>query len=80
MNERIALLEKAQGGDKEAASRMLEENSGLIWAIVRRYSGCGVEKEDLYQLGCIGFIKAVNGFDFAYGTQFFLGYCRCFFV
>ncbi|MBO5121869.1 MAG: sigma-70 family RNA polymerase sigma factor [Oscillospiraceae bacterium] len=49
---------------------MLEENSGLIWSIVRRYHGCGVESDDLYQLGCIGFIKAVKGFDFAYGTQF----------
>ena len=70
MNERLALLERAQEGDEIACSRMLEENSGLIWSIVRRYNGCGVESDDLYQLGCIGFIKAVKGFDFAYGTQF----------
>ena len=70
MNERLALLEQAQKGDENACSRMLEENSGLIWSIVRRYHGCGVESDDLYQLGCIGFIKAVKGFDFAYGTQF----------
>lgn len=70
MNERLALLERAQEGDESACSRMLEENSGLIWSIVRRYHGCGVESDDLYQLGCIGFIKAVKGFDFAYGTQF----------
>lgn len=70
MNERLALLEQAQNGDEAACSRMLEENSGLIWSIVRRYYGCGVESDDLYQLGCIGFIKAVKGFDFAYGTQF----------
>ena len=70
MNERLALLERAQEGDEAACSRMLEENSGLIWSIVRRYYGCGVESDDLYQLGCIGFIKAVKGFDFAYGTQF----------
>lgn len=70
MNERLALLERAQEGDENACSRMLEENSGLIWSIVRRYHGCGVESDDLYQLGCIGFIKAVKGFDFAYGTQF----------
>ncbi len=70
MNERLALLERAQDGDEAATSQMLEENSGLIWSIVRRYYGCGVESEDLYQLGCIGFIKAVKGFDFAYGTQF----------
>ena len=70
MNERLALLEQAQRGDEKACNRMLEENSGLIWSIVRRYHGCGVESDDLYQLGCIGFIKAVKGFDFAYGTQF----------
>ena len=70
MNERLALLEQAQRGDESACNRMLEENSGLIWSIVRRYHGCGVESDDLYQLGCIGFIKAVKGFDFAYGTQF----------
>ena len=46
------------------------ENAGLIWSIVRRYYGCGVETDDLYQLGCIGFIKAVKGFDLTYGTQF----------
>ena len=43
---------------------------GLIWSIVKRYSGCGVDTDDLYQLGCIGFIKAVKGFDLTYGTQF----------
>ena len=70
MKENLVLLERAQEGDEAAASQMLEENSGLIWSIVRRYYGCGVESDDLYQLGCIGFIKAVKGFDFAYGTQF----------
>lgn len=70
MKENLVLLERAQEGDEAAASQMLEENSGLIWSIVRRYYGCGVESDDLYQLGCIGFIKAVKGFNFAYGTQF----------
>ena len=50
MNERLALLEQAERGDESACIRMLEENSGLIWAIVRRYHGCGVESDDLYQL------------------------------
>ncbi len=70
MSATLSLLEKAQNGDEAACGTMLEENSGLIWAVVRRYSGCGVEMEDLYQLGCIGFIKAVKGFDLTYGTQF----------
>ena len=70
MSATLSLLEKARSGDEAACGTMLEENSGLIWAVVRRYSGCGVETEDLYQLGCIGFIKAVKGFDITYGTQF----------
>jgi len=64
------LLQQARSGDEEATARVLEENSGLIWAVVRRYFGKGVEADDLYQLGCLGFLKAVRGFDAAYGTQF----------
>lgn len=70
MSISVPLLRAAQAGDTEAAGRLVEENSGLIWSIVRRYLGRGVEPEDLYQLGCLGFIKAVNGFDPDYGTQF----------
>lgn len=70
MSQLFALLERAQQGDNEACQQVLTENSGLIWSIVRRYHGCGVETDDLYQLGCIGFIKAVQGFDLHYGTQF----------
>ena len=66
----LDLLELARRGDREAAARALEANSGLIWAVVKRYYGRGAEPEDLYQLGCLGFLKAVQGFDPAYGTQF----------
>lgn len=66
----LTLLEAAQSGDREAAARMIEENERLIWSVVRRYTGRGVESEDLFQLGCIGFLKAVAGFDTGYGTQF----------
>ena len=68
--ELFALLDRAQNGDEEACQQVLMENAGLIWSIVKRYYGCGVDTEDLYQLGCIGFIKAVKGFDLTYGTQF----------
>ena len=68
--ELFALLDRAQNGDDAACEQVLQENAGLIWSIVRRYYGCGVETDDLYQLGCIGFIKAVKGFDLTYGTQF----------
>ncbi|MBM6870945.1 sigma-70 family RNA polymerase sigma factor [Pseudoflavonifractor phocaeensis] len=64
------LLEEARQGDNRACERILEENAGLIWGIVRRYYGRGVDPEDLYQLGCLGFLKAVRGFDPAFGCQF----------
>ena len=64
------LLRSAQAGDNDACEQAVRENSGLIWSIVRRYFGRGVEADDLYQLGCLGFLKAVRGFDFAYGTCF----------
>ncbi len=60
----------AKNGDKDAAEEMVHLNSGLIWSIARRYFGRGVDPDDLYQLGCVGFLKAVSGFDPAYGTQF----------
>lgn len=66
----LELLCAAQQGDKAAEERLLTENSRLIWSVVRRYVGRGVEQDDLYQLGCIGFLKAIQGFDPAFGTQF----------
>ena len=65
-----ALLEAARAGDNDACERLLIDNSGLIWSVARRYYGRGVDPEDLYQLGCLGFLKAIRGFDTAYGTQF----------
>ena len=65
-----ALLNQAQQGDTAARERLLQENTGLIWSIVRRFYGRGTEPEDLYQLGCLGFLKAIDGYDAAYGTQF----------
>lgn len=64
------LLSQAQTGDPTARERLLQENAGLIWSIVRRFYGRGTEPEDLYQLGCLGFLKAIDGYDPAYGTQF----------
>lgn len=68
MNE--TLLERAMAGDKDAKEQMVEENAGLIWSIVRRFYGRGVDPEDLYQLGALGFLKALDGFDTGFGTQF----------
>lgn len=64
------LICKAQNGDKNASELLIEENTGLIWSIAKRFVGRGTEIDDLYQLGCLGFLKAVEGFDLGYGTQF----------
>ena len=70
MSRTEALIAQSQSGDAEATESLVRENSGLIWAIARRYTGRGTELEDLYQLGCLGFLKAVEGFDVNFGTQF----------
>ncbi len=70
MSRTEELIRLAQAGDREAGETLIVENSGLIWSIARRFIGRGVETDDLYQLGCLGFLKAVEGFDLEYGTQF----------
>ncbi|MCL2084052.1 MAG: sigma-70 family RNA polymerase sigma factor [Oscillospiraceae bacterium] len=66
----IELVRAARNGDQDACRRVVQENTGLIWSVARRYFGQGVEPDDLYQLGCLGFLKSVQGFDESYGTQF----------
>lgn len=68
--EQIRLIQQAQNGDETACERLIIENSGLIWSIVRRFVGRGVDMEDLYQLGSMGLLKAIQGFDCDYGTRF----------
>lgn len=70
MTDTLTLLEAARGGDNGACARIVEENAGLVWSIVKRYYGRGVDPDDLYQLGCLGLLKAVRGFDPAFGCQF----------
>lgn len=64
------LIARSQAGDKSASEDLVSENSGLIWSVARRFMGRGTEADDLYQLGCLGFLKAVEGFDLNFGTQF----------
>lgn len=68
--EMTEALRRAKKGDRDAAEQLIEDNSGLIWSIARRFFGRGVEADDLYQLGCVGFLKAIAGYDEDYGTQF----------
>ena len=70
MTRQEELLRAARAGDRNASEILVTENSGLIWSVVRRFLGRGAESDDLYQLGCLGFLKAVEGFDPEYGTQF----------
>ena len=64
------LITSAQAGDQQATEKLVAENSGLIWSVAKRFMGRGAEPDDLYQLGCLGFLKAVERFDTQYGTQF----------
>ena len=70
MTKNEELIRLAQSGDSAAMETLVQENSALVWAVARRFLGRGAEADDLYQLGCVGFLKAVEGFDLSYGTQF----------
>lgn len=70
MSRTEELIAQSQAGDPAAKEALVTENTGLIWSVARRFIGRGVEADDLYQLGCLGFLKAVDGFDLAFGTQF----------
>lgn len=70
MSRTEELIAESQAGNREAGEILVTENAGLIWSVARRFLGRGTEAEDLYQLGCLGFLKAVEGFDLNFGTQF----------
>lgn len=70
MSDIFCDIRAAKAGDREAAGRLVEDNSGLIWSIAKRFFGRGVDPDDLYQLGCVGFLKAIDGFDESFGTRF----------
>ena len=63
MEDYIIKIKKAQSGDKDALTNLVEENQGLIWNIAKRFLGRGYDKEDIYQIGCMGFIKSIRRFD-----------------
>jgi RNA polymerase sporulation-specific sigma factor len=70
MTSTLELIQNSQQGSKEAKEVLITENAGLIWSVAKRFVGRGVDPDDLYQLGCLGFLKAVDGFDISFGTQF----------
>lgn len=64
------LIIKAHNNDKSAREKLVIDNSGLVWSIVKRFAGRGAEMEDLYQIGCIGLIKAIDNFNMDYDVKF----------
>ena len=65
----VEAIKKAQSGDKYEMERMIRDNNGLIWSIVKRFNGRGYDLEDLYQIGCMGFIKSIKRFDTNYDVK-----------
>ena len=70
MSETLELITMAQQGDDEACERIIKENSGLIWSVVKKFAGRGYEADDLYQIGAIGLLKCIRKFDMTYDVKF----------
>lgn len=70
MDHTIALIQKSHEGDEEARAKLVEENAGLVWCIVKRFFNRGVEADDLFQIGNIGLLKAIDKFDLSYDVKF----------
>lgn len=70
MDHTIALIQRSHEGDKAAREQLVEENVGLIWCVVKRFYGRGLENEDLFQIGSIGLLKAIDKFDLSYDVKF----------
>ena len=68
--QNVELIKKAQAGDEHAKELLIEQNYPLVKSIIRRYFNQGVDYEDLFQLGCVGFVKAINNFDTNFDVQF----------
>lgn len=70
MDHTIALIQKSHEGDEKAREQLVEENVGLVWCVVKRFYGRGTETEDLFQIGSIGLLKAIDKFDVSYDVKF----------
>lgn len=70
MDHTIALIQKSHDGDEKARAQLMEENTGLIWCVAKRFYGRGTEPEDLFQIGSIGLLKAIDKFDLSYDVKF----------
>ena len=68
IDENLALIKMAQTGDSEAKNELINQNYPLIKSVIKRYRNKGVDYDDLFQLGCVGFVKAINNFNSSYGV------------
>lgn len=69
-NQTLDLIKKAQNGDENAKTILIEENSPLVKSVIKRFKNKNLEYDDLYQLGCVGFLKAIKNFDTSYNVKF----------
>lgn len=70
MEHTIALIKRSHEGDEKARTQLVEENIGLVWCVAKRFYGRGTEAEDLFQIGSIGLLKAIDKFDLSYDVKF----------
>lgn len=70
MDHTIALIMQSHEGNEEARTQLVEENAGLVWCVVKRFYNRGAEAEDLFQIGNIGLLKAIDKFDLSYDVKF----------
>lgn len=70
MTDNLSLISAAKSGDRDALERVVSENTGLVWSVVKHFIGRNIDRDDLFQLGCMGLIKAISGFDETMGNQF----------
>lgn len=70
MEETMVLIERSHHGDKKAREQLVEENMGLVWSVVKRFTGRGTDMEDLFQIGAMGLLKAIDKFDTSFDVKF----------
>ncbi len=70
MEDIFELINRSQNGDKEATAKIVEDNQGLVWSVVKKFAGRGLEFDDLYQIGVIGLIKCIEKFDNSFEVKF----------
>lgn len=70
MSSLTELMEQAHAGDKDARERLVSDNLGLVYAVIRRFGQRGHDREELFQIGCIGLMKAVDHFDVSLNLAF----------